>query len=109
MDLFAAGSMFVLIGIVVVVAVIVLIFVLIMVRAWYKVAKADQALVIVGKTQRGVGGESSRISVITGGGSLVNPLTQRAEMISLRARQIKMEPTAQSANWIVNWYRSCPR
>lgn len=100
MDLFAAGSMFVLIGIVVVVAVIVLIFVLIMVRAWYKVAKADQALVIVGKTQRGVGGESSRISVITGGGSLVNPLTQRAEMISLRARQIKMEPTAQSANGV---------
>jgi flotillin len=64
------------------------------------VAKADEALVIVGKRQRGAGGESSRITVITGGGAIVNPLTQRAEMISLRARQIKMEPTAQSSNGV---------
>lgn len=100
MDILAAGGVAVIVGITVVVIAVILIFTLIMVRAWYKVAKADQALVIVGKTQKGVGGESSRISVITGGGALVNPLTQRAEMISLRARQIKMEPTAQSSTGV---------
>lgn len=100
MELIAAGGMFVLIGIAAFVLLIVLIIVLIIVRAWYKVAKADQALVVVGKSQRNAEGESSRISVITGGGALVNPLTQRAEMISLRARQIKMEPTAQSSNGV---------
>ncbi|WP_363331617.1 SPFH domain-containing protein [Microbacterium sp.] len=87
-------------GIVVVAVIVLLVFALIMVRAWYKVAKADQALVIVGKSQKGADGASSRISVITGGGALVNPLTQRAEMISLRARQIKMEPTAQSSTGV---------
>lgn len=70
------------------------------IRAWYRVAKADEALVIVGKSQRGADGSSSRITVITGGGAIVNPLTQRAEMISLRSRQIKMEPTAQSENGV---------
>ena len=100
MDILATGGLFVLIGIGVVALIIVLIIVLIVVRAWYKVAKADQALVVVGKSQRSASGESSRISVITGGGALVNPLTQRAEMISLRARQIKMEPTAQSSTGV---------
>lgn len=87
-------------GIAVVAVIILLIFLLIMVRAWYKVAKADQALVIVGRNQKNAAGDSSRISIITGGGALVNPLTQRAEMISLRARQIKMEPTAQASNGV---------
>jgi len=99
-ELIAAGGLFVLIGIAAFVLIVVLIIVLIIVRAWYKVAKADQALVVVGKNQRNASGESSRISIITGGGALVNPLTQRAEMISLRARQIKMEPTAQSSNGV---------
>ena len=99
-ELLAAGGAFVLIGVGVVALIIVLIITLIIVRAWYKVAKADQALVIVGKSQKNASGESSRISVITGGGALVNPLTQRAEMISLRARQIKMEPTAQASNGV---------
>jgi flotillin len=99
-DILAAGGLFVLIGVGVVALIIVLIIALIIVRAWYKVAKADQALVIVGKNQKNASGESSRISVITGGGALVNPLTQRAEMISLRARQIKMEPTAQASNGV---------
>ncbi|WP_434811063.1 SPFH domain-containing protein [Microbacterium sp. bgisy189] len=100
MDILTAGGLFVLIGVGVVALVIVLVIALIVVRAWYKVAKADQALVIVGKSQKNASGESSRISVITGGGALVNPLTQRAEMISLRARQIKMEPTAQSSTGV---------
>nr|WP_261607058.1 flotillin family protein [Microbacterium memoriense] len=99
-NLFAAGSTLVIIGIAAVAAIILLVFILIMVRAWYKVAKADQALVVVGRNQRNAAGDSSRISVITGGGALVNPLTQRAEMISLRARQIKIEPTAQSSTGV---------
>ena len=100
MDAIAAGGVLAIAIIVAIVVVVVFIITLIMVRAWYKVAKADQALVIVGKNQKNVGGESSRISIITGGGALVNPLTQRAEMISLRARQIKMEPVAQSSNGV---------
>jgi flotillin len=99
-ELLAAGGAFLLIGIGVIALIIILIIALIVVRAWYKVAKADQALVVVGKSQKNASGESSRISVITGGGALVNPLTQRAEMISLRARQIKMEPTAQASNGV---------
>jgi flotillin len=101
MELAALGAAGLLIVVGVVVLVIVLIIVLILIRAWYRVAKADEALVIVGKRQKSVDGQSSsRITVITGGGAIVNPLTQRAEMISLRARQIKMEPTAQSSNGV---------
>ncbi|KTS01990.1 flotillin family protein, partial [Microbacterium testaceum] len=100
MEIAALGA----IGIVVVIALVVVIVVFLiiagLIRGWYRVAKADEALVIVGKRQRGADGESSRITVITGGGAIVNPLTQRGEMISLRARQIKMEPTAQSSNGV---------
>lgn len=99
-QLFAAGGVLIAVVAGAIALVIALIVVLIMVRAWYKVAKADQALVIVGKSQKNAAGQASRISVITGGGALVNPLTQRAEMISLRARQIKMEPTAQSSTGV---------
>jgi flotillin len=101
MELAALGAVGLLVVVGIVVLVIVLVIVLILIRAWYRVAKADEALVIVGKRQRSTDGQtSSRITVITGGGAIVNPLTQRAEMISLRARQIKMEPTAQSSNGV---------
>lgn len=100
MEIAALGGIGLLVLIGAGVAVIALIVLLILIRAWYRVARADEALVIVGKKQRGADGESSRITVITGGGAIVNPLTQRAEMISLRARQIKMEPTAQSSNGV---------
>lgn len=100
MEIAALGAigLFVVIGVVVLIVVVVI--VLILIRAWYRVAKADEALVIVGKRQKSKDGDSSRITVITGGGAIVNPLTQRGEMISLRARQIKMEPTAQSSNGV---------
>ncbi len=101
MDLVALGGVGLLVLIGVGVAVVALIIILILIRAWYRVARADEALVIVGKKQRITPeGDSSRITVITGGGAIVNPLTQRAEMISLRARQIKMEPVAQSSNGV---------
>ena len=99
MELAALGAVGLLVAIGVGVLVVLLVIVLILIRAWYRVAKADEALVIVGKRQKGATGDS-RITVITGGGAIVNPLTQRAEMISLRARQIKMEPTAQSSNCV---------
>ncbi|MBY0689960.1 SPFH domain-containing protein [Microbacterium marinilacus] len=81
-------------------AVILALIILLLFRAWYRIAKADEALVIVGKNQRGADGETSRITVVTGGGAIVNPITQRAELISLRARQINVEPTAQSSNGV---------
>lgn len=101
MEIAALGAIGLLVVVIAIVLVVVLVIVLILIRAWYRVAKADEALVIVGKRQRSTDGQtSSRITVITGGGAIVNPLTQRGEMISLRARQIKMEPTAQSANGV---------
>ncbi|MCX6501201.1 MAG: SPFH domain-containing protein [Microbacterium sp.] len=101
MEIAALGAIGLLVVVIAIVLVVVLVIVLILIRAWYRVAKADEALVIVGKRQKSTDGQtSSRITVITGGGAIVNPLTQRGEMISLRARQIKMEPTAQSANGV---------
>lgn len=69
-------------------------------RAWYQVPQSDEAIVVVGKRQRGEDGTTSAMSVITGGGAFVNKLTQRSDKISLRSRQIKMEPVAQTANGV---------
>lgn len=69
-------------------------------RAWYQVPKADEAIVIVGKKQRSATGEASAMAVITGGGAFVNKLTQRSDKISLRSRQIRMEPRAQTINGV---------
>ncbi|MDT0180478.1 SPFH domain-containing protein [Microbacterium sp. ARD31] len=100
MDFLATVGLIVPIVIIAIVALVLFFIGLLVFRAWYRVAKADEALVIVGKTQKGADGVSSRISVITGGGAIVNPITQRAELVSLRARQIKMEPVAQSSNGV---------
>lgn len=100
MDLFAGWGLVVPIILIAIAALVVFLIGLLLFRAWYRVAKADEALVIVGKSQKDIDGQSSRISVITGGGAIVNPITQRAELVSLRARQIKMEPVAQSSNGV---------
>lgn len=63
-------------------------------RVWYQVPQADEAIVIVGKKQKGENGLTSNMTVITGGGAFVNKLTQCSDRISLRSRQIKMEPVA---------------
>lgn len=81
-------------------ALILLVIGFIVFRAWYVVPKADEAIVIVGKRQTSADGEASKMSVITGGGAFVNKLMQRADKISLRSRQIKMEPTAQTINGV---------
>jgi len=94
----AIGSVGIVIGIIillVVVGIIALIVTLLM-RAWYKVARADEALVIVGRKSKKGSGPTTAVTVIRGGGAIVNPITQRAETLSLRARQIMVQPTAQS-------------
>lgn len=68
-------------------------FALAVARAWIKVARADEALVISGKSQRGATGP---VSVIVNGKALVNPVTQRHEIISLRSRQVSLKAEAQS-------------
>lgn len=94
----AAGGVAIVIGLIVllVVAAIIALIVTLLMRAWYKVARADEALVIVGRKQKKGAGPTSNVAVIRGGGAVVNPITQRAETLSLRARQIMVQPTAQS-------------
>lgn len=70
-------------------------------RAWYQVPRADEAIVIVGKKARdSTEGEANKMTVISGRGALVNKLTQRSDKVSLRSRQIKFEPTAQTINGV---------
>ncbi|WP_295826111.1 hypothetical protein [uncultured Microbacterium sp.] len=86
------NDIFLIIGIVVAVAAVLLLLLIgfFIFRAWYQVPQADEAIVIVGKKQRGSDGLTSNMTVITGGGAFVNKLTQRSDRISLRSRQIKM-------------------
>ncbi|WP_243232796.1 SPFH domain-containing protein [Microbacterium sp. CIAB417] len=98
----------VLVGIGVVIVIVVALIALLLARSWIKVARADEALVISGrkqKVQRAViaaDGSSrsemseSPVTVIVNGKSLVNPITQRHEIISLRSRQVSLNAEAQS-------------
>lgn len=94
----AIGGVGIVIAIIIllVIAAIIALIVTLLMRAWYKVARADEALVIVGRKAKKGPGPASNVSVIRGGGAIVNPITQRAETLSLRARQIMVQPTAQS-------------
>lgn len=97
MDLF--GIIGIAIG--VFVALVVLLIAFFIFRAWYQVPQPDEAIIIVGKKQRdAAGGAANNMTVISGGGAFVNKLTQRSEKISLRSRQIKFEPTAQTVNGV---------
>lgn len=69
-------------------------------RAWYVVPKADEAIVIVGKSQKSEDGTAAKMTVLTGGGAFVNKLKQRDQKVSLRARQIKTETRAQTKNGV---------
>lgn len=79
----------------VVVALIVVVIAFVIMRSWIKVARADEALVISGKKQKDVEG-GSNIAVIVNGKAIVNPVTQRSEIISLRSRQVSLTTEAQS-------------
>lgn len=82
------------IGIAVVAGVLLLglLIVLLILKGWIKVARADEALVVSGKKSAG----DSNIAVIVNGKAVVNPITQRSEIISLRSRQVSLTTEAQS-------------
>ena len=73
-------------------------FFLLSARAWIKVARADEALIISGKSQKDEGGTVHATTVVVNGKALVNPINQRHEVISLRSRQVNMKSEAQSAD-----------
>jgi len=87
-------AVLVLLAVVLVIALI-LFFVI---RGWIKVARADEALVISGKSQKNTDGSTSATTVVVNGKAVVNPVTQRHEVISLRQRQVNMQADAQSAD-----------
>ena len=67
-------------------------------RAWVKVARADEALIISGKPQKDADGTVHATTVVVNGKAMVNPINQRHEVISLRSRQVNMKSEAQSAD-----------
>lgn len=89
-----AGLILALLVVVLVVAAIVFFII----RRWIKVARADEALVISGKSQRNEDGSTSATTVVVNGKAVVNPVTQRHEVISLRQRQVNLRADAQSAD-----------
>lgn len=76
--------------------VVVLGIAMLIIRGWVKVAGADEALVISGRKQTSESGEESNVTVVVNGRAVVNPVMQRAEVISLRSRQVSMTAEAQS-------------
>ncbi|MDO5617961.1 flotillin family protein [Kocuria sp.] len=81
---------------VVVVAVLVVVGIAFLIfKRWIQVARADEALVISGRKQAD-GEVMSNVTVIVNGRAVVNPITQRAQTISLRSRQVSMTAEAQS-------------
>ncbi|MGO1803282.1 MAG: SPFH domain-containing protein, partial [Microbacteriaceae bacterium] len=108
MEIAGAVGILILVGIAVVALIVIGLVVLLFARSWIKVARADEALVISGrkqKVQRAIisadGTSSSEsvdspVTVIVNGKSLVNPITQRHEIISLRSRQVSLNAEAQS-------------
>lgn len=97
MEILKVGGGVVIVGVVIVVIIVAALIALLVSRAWIKVARADEALVISGRHQKGAEGEpDSPVTVIVNGKALVNPVTQRHEVISLRSRQVTMKAEAQS-------------
>lgn len=106
MEIAGAVGILIIVGIAVVAIAIVTLVTLLLARSWVKVARADEALVISGRKQKvqvaasdGQGRtevEESPVTVIVNGKALVNPITQRHEIISLRSRQVSLNAEAQS-------------
>ena len=99
MELILGAGGLVLAGIAVVVAAVVALIIFLIMKAWIKVARADEALVVSGK-RSGSKEIDSNVNVIVNGRALVNPLTQRHEIISLRSRQVSMRAEAQSRDGV---------
>ncbi|KJQ53873.1 SPFH domain-containing protein [Microbacterium sp. SA39] len=108
MEIAGIIGILVIVGIAVVVVVVLLLILLLFARSWIKVARADEALVISGRKQKvqlavlSADGSSrdemteSPVTVIVNGKAVVNPITQRHEIISLRSRQVSLNAEAQS-------------
>ncbi|NYF18026.1 flotillin [Microbacterium sp. AK009] len=108
MEIAGVVGILIIVGIAVVAAVVIGLVALLFARSWIKVARADEALVISGRKQKvqstvlAADGTSSSemsespVTVIVNGKSLVNPITQRHEIISLRSRQVSLNAEAQS-------------
>lgn len=96
MDVLTTGGTLALIVGLLVAAVLIGTVGLLIMRAWTKVARADEALVVTGKSSRSDVPGSRPKQVIVNGRALVNPIRQRHEIISLRSRQVLMTVTAQS-------------
>jgi flotillin len=108
MEIAGVVGILIIVGIAVVAAIVISLIVLLFARSWIKVARADEALVISGRKQKvqstvlAADGTSSSemsespVTVIVNGKSLVNPITQRHEIISLRSRQVSLNAEAQS-------------
>ena len=90
MDFLATGGIVVLLLVLLGVALVGTLVTMLIMRAWVKVARADEALVISGKAQKGDDGTEAPVTVIVNGKAMVNPVTQRHEVISLRSRQVTM-------------------
>ncbi|UEJ81822.1 flotillin family protein [Brachybacterium halotolerans subsp. kimchii] len=86
------------IAVVVVALLVIAVIAFFLVRGWIKVARADEALVISGKSQKNEDGSTSATTVVVNGKAIVNPITQRHEVISLRQRQVNMRAEAQSSD-----------
>lgn len=96
MDILTTGGTLAIVIAVLIAAVVIGTVALLMMRAWTKVARADEALVVTGKASRSDLPGSRPKQVIVNGRALVNPIRQRHEIISLRSRQVLMTVTAQS-------------
>ena len=108
MEIAGIVGILIIVGIGIAIAIVVLLILLLFARSWIKVARADEALVISGRKQKvaraviGADGSTkdemseSPVTVIVNGKSLVNPITQRHEIISLRSRQVSLNAEAQS-------------
>ena len=67
MEIFATGGLVLLIGIGVVILVVLFLVMLLIARAWFKVARADEALVVSGRSQKDGAGKDSAVTVIVNG------------------------------------------
>ena len=96
MDVLLGSAGLIVAGVVIAALAIAALIGFIVLRRWVRVAGPDEALVISGKSQKNDDGSTSATTVVVNGRSIVNPVTQRVGIISLRQRQVNMRAEAQS-------------
>jgi flotillin len=98
MEILTVGGVVAILGVVLVVAVVAGIAIFFGMRTWVKVARADEALVLSGSKKDKA--EGSKLEVIVNGRAIVNPVTRRHEVISLRSRKVELNVGAQSLDGV---------